>query len=89
MRRPGWAVRRFVYVPTACQAATERCRLHIAFHGCDQGRSFVGDTFARHSGLSELAEAKLCTPPGAQFRFRLLPRLKKCSRRSRVSDNRL
>ena len=47
----------FAYVPTACQAATERCRLHIAFHGCDQGRSFVGDTFARHSGLSELAEA--------------------------------
>jgi len=49
----GW-----LYVPAACAAATDRgCRLHIVFHGCKQGASFVGDVFVRSSGYLETAEA--------------------------------
>ena len=46
----------FAYVPKACSDAAE-CRLHIAFHGCRQGKEFVEDRFARMSGLNEWAES--------------------------------
>jgi poly(3-hydroxybutyrate) depolymerase len=49
----GW-----LYVPTACATAQEAdCRLHVVFHGCKQGASFVGDVFVRGSGYLEAAEA--------------------------------
>lgn len=49
----GW-----LYVPAACATATDRgCRLHVVFHGCKQGASFVGDVFVRSSGYLETAEA--------------------------------
>lgn len=44
-----------VYVPQACQA-NAGCRVHIAFHGCGQNRTFVGDAFARDSGYSRWAD---------------------------------
>ena len=31
--------------------------LHIAFHGCKQGKEFIGDVYARHTGLNNWAEA--------------------------------
>ena len=44
-----------VYVPKRVRA--ERgCRVHIAFHGCGQNRTFVGDTFARDSGFARWAD---------------------------------
>jgi poly(3-hydroxybutyrate) depolymerase len=46
----------FVYVPTDC-AAGERCRLHIALHGCRQGRELIGDKYARRTGYNQWAEA--------------------------------
>jgi poly(3-hydroxybutyrate) depolymerase len=49
----GW-----MYVPEACAAgATIACRLHVVFHGCQQGGSFVGDAFVRGAGYLEAAEA--------------------------------
>jgi len=55
---PGLAARGWLYVPRDCGAgATGRCRLHIVFHGCKQGASFVGDAFMRRSGYLEVAEA--------------------------------
>ena len=44
-----------VYVPEAC-AADAGCRVHIAFHGCGQNRTFVGDAFARDSGFARWAD---------------------------------
>ncbi len=44
----------FVYVPEAC--STDACRVHVAFHGCRQGRESVGDAFARHAGYSRWAD---------------------------------
>jgi poly(3-hydroxybutyrate) depolymerase len=44
----------FVYVPQACRTAA--CRVHVAFHGCGQGRETIGDAFARHAGYNRWAD---------------------------------
>jgi predicted esterase len=43
------------YVPASC-AAGERCRIHVAFHGCKQSTSAVGDAFYKHAGYNEWAD---------------------------------
>lgn len=60
--KTGW-----LYVPAACEAG-ERCRLHIVFHGCKQGQSFVplrrapdgglynGTTFVKNTGYDRWAD---------------------------------
>jgi poly(3-hydroxybutyrate) depolymerase len=49
----GW-----VYVPQGCgPGEAGGCRLHVAFHGCQQGGSFVGDAFVRRAGFLAVAEA--------------------------------
>jgi poly(3-hydroxybutyrate) depolymerase len=44
----------FAYVPDACRAGG--CRVHVAFHGCLQGREAVGDAYARHAGYNRWAD---------------------------------
>jgi poly(3-hydroxybutyrate) depolymerase len=44
----------YVYVPTACRRG-DRCRVHIAFHGCQQASEAVGNRFYRHAGYNEWA----------------------------------
>ena len=42
-----------------CAAAHARaggCRVHVAFHGCRQGREVVEDAFARHAGYNRWAD---------------------------------
>ncbi|MEM7730868.1 MAG: hypothetical protein AAF311_16680, partial [Pseudomonadota bacterium] len=46
----------FVYVPEACVAGA-LCRLHIALHGCQQGRERIGDAYAVLTGYNRWAEA--------------------------------
>lgn len=46
----------YVYVPTVCQNMSAVCNLHIAFHGCLQGREYVGTTYALNAGYIQLAE---------------------------------
>ncbi|TDL89236.1 extracellular catalytic domain type 2 short-chain-length polyhydroxyalkanoate depolymerase [Meridianimarinicoccus aquatilis] len=46
----------FAYVPESC-ADGETCRLHIAFHGCEQGRAKLGDEYAWTTGYNGWAEA--------------------------------
>ena len=54
----GLAARGWLYVPAACKAgAADACRLHVVFHGCKQGASFVGDQFVRRAGYLEVAES--------------------------------
>lgn len=50
----GW-----VYVPAACEGTglPGRCRLHVVFHGCSQGASFVSEDFVRRSGYLAAADA--------------------------------
>lgn len=45
----------YIYLPTSC-ANNETCRLHIAFHGCQQDMETVGESFVRNSGLDEWAD---------------------------------
>jgi poly(hydroxyalkanoate) depolymerase family esterase len=53
----------FMYVPPACEAG-ERCRVHVAFHGCHQvwdrpagdSGANMGDRFYRYAGYNEWAE---------------------------------
>jgi poly(3-hydroxybutyrate) depolymerase len=44
----------YAYVPAAC--ATERCRVHVAFHGCRQSADQVGERFAREAGYNRWAD---------------------------------
>eukprot|EP00731_Ephydatia_muelleri_P028561 Em0020g205a len=46
----------YVYVPTACKNKTRVCNLHIAFHGCLQGREYVGNEYALNAGYVQVAE---------------------------------
>jgi hypothetical protein len=46
----------YVYVPTACKDKSTKCRLHLSFHGCLQGRMYVGSMYALKTELSGLAE---------------------------------
>ena len=46
----------FVYVPGPC-AAGALCRLHIALHGCRQGREVIGADYAQLTGYNAWAEA--------------------------------
>jgi poly(3-hydroxybutyrate) depolymerase len=54
----------WLYVPATC-ARGERCRLHIALHGCKQAQSYTplqgpalhyGTRFVRHAGYAETAD---------------------------------
>ena len=45
----------YIYIPTACKSGTS-CRLHMAFHGCLQDYSNIGDVWAVHAGYNDWAE---------------------------------
>jgi len=44
----------YLYVPKDCE--TQRCRVHVAFHGCLQGKSAVKDAFVREAGYNRWAD---------------------------------
>jgi poly(3-hydroxybutyrate) depolymerase len=44
----------FAYIPGAC--ARERCRVHVAFHGCRQGADAVDERFVRQAGYNRWAD---------------------------------
>jgi poly(3-hydroxybutyrate) depolymerase len=44
----------FLYVPQRC--AAERCRVHMAFHGCRQGAGDVGERYVREAGYNRWAD---------------------------------
>jgi len=45
-----------LYLPARCIRG-ERCRLHVAFHGCRQSQDEIGEAFYTHAGYNEVAEA--------------------------------
>jgi poly(3-hydroxybutyrate) depolymerase len=44
----------YLYVPKSCE--TETCKVHIAFHGCEQGATKIGNLFYSTTGYNELAD---------------------------------
>jgi len=50
----------YLYVPRACvngALSTARCRLHVAFHGCQQYVGRIHDLFIRNAGYNGWADA--------------------------------
>ena len=50
----------YYYVPAACAAsapAANKCHVHVNFHGCEQQKAAIGDTYVSHTGLNEWAES--------------------------------
>lgn len=45
-----------LYIPTACKQG-QRCKLHIALHGCLQSEDLMGDAFYTQSGYNAWAES--------------------------------
>jgi hypothetical protein len=57
-REHGMADSGVVYVPAACdRGGPRKCRLHVAFHGCQQSSAMIGDQFIRHAGYNAWADA--------------------------------
>jgi poly(3-hydroxybutyrate) depolymerase len=52
----GMAREAFVYVPATC-AEGQRCRAHVAFHGCRQYAEKIGDAFYRNAGYNQWADS--------------------------------
>jgi poly(3-hydroxybutyrate) depolymerase len=51
----GMAQSGFAYVPASC-ATGQACRLHVAFHGCEQDAGSVRDAFYRNAGYNRWAD---------------------------------
>ena len=50
----------YLHIPANCAngaAGSARCRLHVAFHGCQQSVERIHDAFYRHGGYNRWAEA--------------------------------
>ncbi|CAF1184344.1 unnamed protein product [Adineta steineri] len=45
----------FVYFPSACISG-QKCSIHVALHGCQMGKSYIGDVFVTKAGYVEVAE---------------------------------
>ncbi|CAF5147856.1 unnamed protein product, partial [Rotaria sp. Silwood1] len=45
----------FIYFPSTC-AQGQKCSIHVALHGCQQGKHYVDDVFATKAGYLEVAE---------------------------------
>jgi poly(3-hydroxybutyrate) depolymerase len=45
----------YLYVPASCE--TTSCRVHVAFHGCEQGATTVGDKFYGTTGYNQVADS--------------------------------
>jgi poly(3-hydroxybutyrate) depolymerase len=50
MDTSGW-----LYVPAAC-ASGAQCKLHVAFHGCQQYYGTIGDKFIKNTGYNKWAD---------------------------------
>ncbi|MGH8558534.1 MAG: extracellular catalytic domain type 2 short-chain-length polyhydroxyalkanoate depolymerase [Methylococcales bacterium] len=44
----------YVYIPSACE--TEKCRVHIVFHGCEQGNRVIGEEYVTTTGYNQVAD---------------------------------
>jgi len=45
----------YVYVPNGCKNGKHKCKIHVALHGCQQGKSYVDETYVTDAGYLEWA----------------------------------
>lgn len=55
-RRHGMDDTAFMWLPKACEADASACRVHVAFHGCLQGREHLGEVYATLTGYNRWAD---------------------------------
>lgn len=46
----------YLYVPKACSSNTD-CKIHVVFHGCEQGATVIGDDYYAKTGYNEVADS--------------------------------
>ena len=46
----------YIYIPDSCRKG-EKCKLHVAFHGCKQTLEHIGKEFIELTGLNDIAES--------------------------------
>ncbi|GAB3248472.1 fibronectin type III domain-containing protein [Chitinimonas naiadis] len=51
----GMAATGWLYVPASCASGTQ-CKLHVAFHGCQQYYGTIGDKFVKNTGYNKWAD---------------------------------
>lgn len=51
----GIAASGFLYVPASC-ASGAACKLHVAFHGCSQNFTAIGDKYVKNTGYNRWAD---------------------------------
>jgi len=49
--------RAYLYVPTGCQTSGANCKLHVAFHGCQQYITVIQLQYVENTGFNGWAEA--------------------------------
>jgi poly(3-hydroxybutyrate) depolymerase len=54
-RSAGMGDKGWVYLPQTCLGGG--CRIHVAFHGCQQNDEAIGDTYVREAGYNGWAES--------------------------------
>lgn len=54
-RSVSMAAEGYLFVPKACEQG-ERCRVHVALHGCEQAAEKVGEAFVRDAGYNRWAD---------------------------------
>jgi hypothetical protein len=47
----------YLYVPTGCKNGAGECKLHIAFHGCQQYKNAIGMSYVENTGYNGWGEA--------------------------------
>jgi poly(3-hydroxybutyrate) depolymerase len=59
----------YVYIPKDCES--QRCRVHVAFHGCRQGAEEIGERFVREAGYNRWADTNrlIVLYPQARVRY--------------------
>jgi hypothetical protein len=45
----------YLYVPDLCR--NKKCKVHVVFHGCEQGYEVIGDEYYTSLGYNEMADA--------------------------------
>ncbi|KAK3106431.1 hypothetical protein FSP39_019772 [Pinctada imbricata] len=56
-RKYGMDTTGYIYVPSGCMDKTRKCKLHVALHGCEMGRTIIGEKYVRYAGYNEVGEA--------------------------------
>ena len=46
----------YIYAPTVCQSKKTPCKLAYCFHGCKQGRVYLGDEYVARTGYGQYVE---------------------------------